>query len=241
MHSQLLRLNNRYRSADQTAASFTINIPSQDCENVHRLVLVSASIPRLFTNVNDSNNTLIMNGVTYTLPARQYTATELALALNSLFPISVVYNTAISRFEFSATAQVVMSGTLLPLVGFWLPFVTIDPTIPKIPPSPPSLAGPSEIYIESRTLARKSCLDVFENGVTLPLICVVDGSKTPYGYTIQYRNNESDSWLLDYAERQHGISCKSVDIMLTDRFGYSLNLPDNANVDLVFRIWTSVK
>ena len=238
MHSQLLRLNNRYRSATESASNFTINIPSQDCENVVRLLLVSASIPRLFTNINDSNNTLILNGVTYTIPVRQYTATELALVIESLLPITVVYNTDIARFEITDSVSAVLSGTLMPFIGFWTSSTVINGL--AVAPAPPSLDGPSEIYIESRTLARKSCLDVFENGVTLPVVCVVDASKTPYGYTIQYRNNESESWLLDYSERQHGISCKSVDIMLTDRFGYPLNLPENCNVDLVFRIWTSV-
>jgi hypothetical protein len=238
MHSQLLRLNNRYRSADESASNFTINIPSQDCESVSRLMLVSASIPRLFTNVNSSNNTLVANGVVYTIPIRQYTSTELALTLESLLPITVVYNTGISRFEFTDSVSIVMTGTLLPFIGFWESSVVINGLL--VASGPPALDGPSEIYVESRTLARKSCLDVFENGVTLPVVCVIDASKTPYGYTIQYRNDMSDSWILDYAERQHGISCKSVDITLTDRFGNPLNLPDNCNVDLVFRIWTSV-
>ena len=238
MHSQLLRLNNRYRSATDSAASFTINIPSQDCESVSRLLLVSASIPRLFTNINDSNNTLLLSGVVYTIPIRQYTAMELATTLESLLPITTVYNTEISRFEFSDSVSTVMSGTILPFIGFWDPSVVVNGLL--IAPAPPSLDGPSEIYIESRTLARKSCLDVFENGVTLPVVCVIDASRTPYGYTIQYRNDPSDSWLLDYSERQHGISCKSVDITLTDRFGYPLNLPETCNVDLVFRIWTTL-
>jgi hypothetical protein len=85
------------------------------------LGLEQASIPISIYMVNNSNNVMVINGTTYTIPNGNYTAISIKDYLNTIEPtIQFVYNPQQNNFTvtITPTATVVISGTASSILGF---------------------------------------------------------------------------------------------------------------------------
>lgn len=86
------------------------------------LKILNTSIPVSFTLVNSSNNTLIINGVTYTLTNGNYNANTLLTELTTILGSSyqVTYNNTTNKYTFSSSSNFTISktSTCLKLLGF---------------------------------------------------------------------------------------------------------------------------
>ena len=76
--SKLLRINSKYRTSTSASnTDFQVVIASKDLENISKCVLVSATIPRLFTNIFPPYNFLygVVNmgiNLAFEIPVGQY-------------------------------------------------------------------------------------------------------------------------------------------------------------------------
>ena len=101
-----------------------------------------------------------------------------------------------------------------------------------------SLQGVSQVYIESVFVGNRACLDILENGLSIPLVNVVGCGSIPEGFDINYQATNPDCWMIDYAIENTGLcNLQTIDIRICDTFGNVLTLPKNMNVDLVFRVY----
>jgi len=104
--------------------------------------------------------------------------------------------------------------------------------------SPTSLQGVSQIYIESLFVANRACLDVLENGLSIPLVNIVPCGLVPEGYDINYICMNPDAWMIQYNVENTGLATlRTIDVRICDTFGNVLSLPANQNVDLVFKVY----
>jgi hypothetical protein len=264
MLTRLLRVNNRYKDNLQSLSEFSINIPSPQLERVLKCSLQSAVIPRLFGNIYNGINIFRFykiqpggtNLFTYTIPAGQYNATELAAVLNNLVgeSLEITYNETSKRFVFinlsAATEYYIdtttndsicvylgLSSDFLQALYFQTPSFFIGITSENTAQNPPSLQGPSTVYVQSTIIANNSTLDVFQNGIMLPIVVPINCSTVPYGFVISYVTPTDTMWLLDYASDSSGISLRDIRVSLTDVFGNLLPFPDNAFSDFIFKLY----
>ena len=101
-----------------------------------------------------------------------------------------------------------------------------------------SLQGVSQVYIESVFVGNRACLDILENGLSIPLVNVVGCGSIPEGFDINYQATNQESWMIDYNVENTGLcNLQTIDIRICDTYGNVLPLPKNMNVDLVFRVY----
>ena len=104
--------------------------------------------------------------------------------------------------------------------------------------SPPALQGPTQVYVESVFIGNRACLDVIENGSSIPLVNVIPCALVPEGYDITYQATNPECWNINYDVESTGLAnLRTVDIRITDSFGDVLPIPANQNVDLVFKVY----
>ena len=107
--------------------------------------------------------------------------------------------------------------------------------------SPPALQGPTQLYIESQFIGNRACLDILENGASIPLFNVVPCALVPEGFDITYQATNVDGWAIDYAVESTGLANLRVcDIRITDTYGYVLPIPENQHSDFVFKLYKQV-
>lgn len=239
IRQRLLRVNSRYRQENGTNSNFQYIFNNQYADRCTSLTLQSASIPRLFGNIYAPNNvlsytTLGFPGVTtITIPPGQYTATELA-ALFVTPDFTVAYTSP--RFEFTfglalGDITLLASSTIAQLIGLTANTL-VAPGPAVLLPSPPSLGGPNQVYLQSGFLGNTRCLDTPQLANYIPLVTPIDCSAVPYGFNIGYTIYEKDVGRIVFDEQLGSI--RSIDFQLTDEHGFELILPANANIDLVF-------
>ena len=256
--TKLLRVNSKYRTPNSASCTdFTVNIPLRDLEGVSRCCLVSARIPRMFGNVYGTDTVLrcLVSETgggqpdvpfNVTVRAANYTIEELAAELhrqinNRFLFLSVEYNKVLNRMRFVLTnppaAFIIefLPVDLGQLVGITSPFYMFG-TITTDVPSPPALQGASSVYVESTFIANRACIDVLENGLNIPLVNVIPCSTVAPGFDICYQVEHTDAWGIDYPESGL-VNLRSVDIRICDMYGNVLDIPPNAHVDLVFKIY----
>jgi hypothetical protein len=209
---------------------------------------------RVFGNIYNGSNVLVINNdngptVTITVPEGQYTITQLVDTLNILAsnvygPSELVFTwdtvldrVAISSFNSdSETYTIVWNlSTLAPYIG-----ISTDFAIPALQtvlcPSPPQLQGPDQIFVESQILASGQCLDDPQaTGGSIPLLGIIPCGDVPYGYTINYTVQELDQTVVTTNHGQPG-QLKRIDISITDKYGYLLNIPETCYADILFRV-----
>jgi len=246
--SRLLRVNSRFAVSGYSNSNFLSNVESSLVTNVQSVTLLSASIPRLFTNIYSPINVLqyLVDGDVYqiTIPEGQYTADQLAKQIDLDPNLSCFYDDLTHRFIFGHTTVVVGTQILLatsPLANY----IGLDEDIQLLPltffsvNSPPALGGPNQVYLESQFLAQTNCctsLGLLDATKNIPLIIPIDCSQVPYGFHINY---EAKTKLAQLTFNDLGVgsrvSLQNLDLSLTDQYGNHLNLPQNAFCDLVFK------
>jgi hypothetical protein len=249
MSTRLLRLNNKFKEVG-TNGDFSIVIPVTDLDNVAKITLLSASIPRLFGNVYKGIS--IMRWYQASVPPQilevvipdgQYTATELAVILTNLLPLTVTY--VDNHFVFQNTGSDAINilpgnDTLSQYIGI-TEGLLVAVGVTLVAPSIPQLSGPLAVYIQSNAIANNSCLDVLTNGLALPVVVPINISSVPYGFDIGWEAPTGDEWQLKYTQFPDGQTLRDLDIRICDCYGNVLSFPDNAYSDLVFKISYSAK
>ena len=261
MASKLLRVNSRYKTPNSVSnTDFTVNIQTRDLENISRCVLMSATIPRNFGNVYEPNN--VLSGFVSTspqIPAQpfsvvvqpgSYNSSTLASALSTAigvpFPhISMSYDETLKRIKVVSTNSpplfdmyISADDPLAQLCGFTQSIVVGVMQKEVFAQSTTSLQGVSQVYIESTFIGNRACLDILENGLSIPLVNVIGCGSVPEGFDINYQALNEDCWMIDYAVENTGLAnLRTIDIRICDTFGNVLTLPKNMNVDLVFRVY----
>lgn len=100
-----------------------ILIPSYDKSHLV-LGLEQASIPVSINMINGKNNVMVINATTYTIPAGNYTITQMITYLNSVnatiqFQYNTIYTTTNKiTATITPTAPVVISGSASSILGF---------------------------------------------------------------------------------------------------------------------------
>ena len=257
--TKLLRINSKYRTPNSASCTdFTVNIPVRDLENVSRCCLVSAKIPRMFSNVYDTDcvlHCLVSENVgeppyafNVTVAAGLYTieklTAELDRQLNSEFLfLNVIYNKDNNRFRVVLTNPPpdftieFLTTDLAQLVGITSP-IQMFGDLAIYAQSPPALQGANSIYVESTFISNRACLDVLENGLNIPLCNVINCETVAPGFDICYMADHTDAWGIDYGAENTGLAnLRSVDIRICDMYGNVLDNPPNCHVDLVFKIY----
>jgi hypothetical protein len=242
----LVRVNSRFRSTG-TASRFQYRFDTKLVDDIEKIELITAQIPRLFGNMYDNINrfSVLVTGSQLLgeviIPAGQYTATQLAAAISadtmSRFGFEVLYNETTSRFVFDSLNDYTLVGRLLPYIGILddeTNAFVVSPGI-TVAPYPPTLSGPAEVYLESEFIAGSNCVDSPEiRSPYIPLMCAIDCSAVPYGFNTHYERKTADNSSVFF---ENLISLRGIDIALLDQFGNDLTLPPNADSDFVFRVY----
>jgi len=238
--SRLLRINSRFKQPNESNTNFTFLYTGA---NLVRMQLVKLTCARMFANIYPPYNTINLDGTLYTIPTGMYTAEQLASEVTSV--VVGMTCTLNANNKFSLTGSGVMAPTRLStlLMGFpdnlfYLPFPN-NPNNPNYEleaTSPPSLAGPDPIYIESTDLALSNCFDHDNsNSGSIPLVWSVNCSTVPYGFTIGWESNDAELNRIDV--KNSTFSNRTFHIKLTDQYGHVLVLPETAHVDLIFKVF----
>jgi hypothetical protein len=254
--TKLLRVNSRYRTPGSASCTdFSVNIASRDLEGISSVVLLSASIPRQFGNVWSWGNVLYTqvteNGeppqpLNIVIPPGLYTgktlADKIASIVDPLFNLSISFDEVKKVFHFSVGEVPPGFQMLISSNGLLAQTCGITSDIMLVAgdqldaPSQTSLQGVSQVYIESTFVANRACLDILENGLSIPLFAVVPCGLVPEGYVINYEA-KTDLWQIDYNVEGTGYAnLRTIDVRICDTYGNVLTLPPNEHVDLVFRV-----
>jgi hypothetical protein len=246
MQSLLLRVNSKYRTLSDTPWSFSYNlVNSEAVSSVKAISLLSFSMCRLFTNIDEYNNKLataidgnIVN--VYVVKPGQYTAESLVVAMQTAFGTQILVSFKNDRFIFASTIAVNLTlvaaeSTIGPYIGFTTD-VKLLPTLEAPLPHQPQLQGPCEIFVQSSLIAQNSCLDnVITTGGYIPLVSIVSCADVAYGYCINHKAREEAQMRLTNSGMP--LQLRFLRIDLCDRFGNPLtSIPANCYADLLFKV-----
>ena len=253
--SFLLRINSKYKKTGETNAQFTYDlVSSQACASVTSISLLQFTMNRVFGNIYEGSNLLTINDsnlgikVIY-VPAGQYTITSLVDTLNilanTIFGIvefTFIWDVTLDRVSISNTTGDGSTRTIIWNLSTLAPYIgisqdlAIPPSFTAICPSTPQLQGPDQIFVESQILASGQCLDdPQQTGGSIPLLGIIPCGDVPYGYTINYTVQELDQTVVVTNHGQPG-QLKRIDISITDKFGYLLDIPETCYADILFRV-----
>lgn len=226
----------------------------------------SAMVPNLFDNIYGDLTTLyIANGpepgMTLTIPKGVYTFTSLCAAvtaeakaqnlLDPLYPPIVLTPTEVTPGVFRAVLSIDSNTQAVALYG--LDFIRklrnktrsmnevigigTDTTAPVIGiydyvmPNPPALYGPQRVYFSSDRLSFAKSID--PDSLVQSVFMSASLVGVPYG---SYASHETpDSTLFTFWFRD-ARDLQTIDIKIYDSFGYPLELPQNAHVDIMLVI-----
>ena len=227
MQSRLLRLNSRYRiPSSKSNTDFTISIGTQDLENISRCTLLGVKIPRMFGNLYSGVNVLHATVTEFpeqpmpwdiVFPPGVYTSESLALELNR--QIKLAYSWVTVTWDFVRERMKFVCGdsgrlTLIRIVihtteaaqlcGITQEITLESLIIDQYAASTTALSGLSCVYLESNFIANKACLDVPENGMSIPLFAVVPCATVPEGFDIAWSPSNETMWAIDYVVENTG-------------------------------------
>lgn len=100
---------------DSFKSKLSISLPDltfhEKIENIYFSVQ-HAEIPASFYVVNYTNNTIVINSITYIIPLGNYNATTLITALNILLPTyTITYSSITNRYTFSNTTSFTINAS----------------------------------------------------------------------------------------------------------------------------------
>ena len=124
--SKIYTITSRNSTKLNGTMNSNINIPLPNLINKSDNVIniwfsiLHAEIPNSFYLVNSFNNTLIINGITYTIPVGNYNATTLLNVMTSLVSgLIITYSSSLLKYTFSYTApfNISKNSTILRIIG----------------------------------------------------------------------------------------------------------------------------
>ena len=246
MQSLLLRVNSRYRTPTDTSWSFSYNlVNSEAVSSVKAISLLSFSMCRLFTNIDEYNNTIAfsLNGgfvTSFNIKPGQYTAESLGAEMQKEIGPSITVAFENDRYVFtSLVGENIAINSAKSTIGPYIGLIN-DVLLPwenvVALPYPPQLQGPSEIFVQSSLIAQGSCLDnVVATGGYIPLVSIVSCADVAYGYCINHKAREEAQMRL--TNNGMPLQLRFLRIDLCDRFGNPLtSIPANCYADLLFKV-----
>lgn len=140
--------------------------------------LEQASIPVSINMVNSLNNQVSINGNDYSIPAGNYTISEVITLLNAFyttFNITFTYNSNTNKITITATAGsfTINSTTMTKLLGF----VAGGYTSPAVMPKVVNLTSTLGIVIQIENVQTPNRDNSGSNGATLARIPITCGTK----------------------------------------------------------------
>ena len=233
---KLVQINASQRSSG-TTSKFTIDFQTRDLDKVRRVTMIKASLPRLFTNIFNANNTIIINHVgsdnIIPIPNAQYNTTTLATALTTATGTLVTwtYNTTTNRFVATPILPSILlaSSSIAPYIG-----LTSDITLVGTPiemQAPPQLSGPDEVYVRSQLVSANSCVTAGSQSA-IPLVGTIAFNEIPYGFVGRF---DSASLEIAHIEYPFETCMRKIDVLLCDVYGNEINTPQNCFLDMILQ------
>lgn len=249
-------------------ATFTSAVESKGSENpaqfknvvgnssrikmTHKLAPTLISVPNMFDNVTQYNNTWLQQDVTpvvpYTMPTGFYTVDQLVDYLNFWTNASIwSFDPALERLVIQNTWNVpAPPGTDFVLYSSQEAYhgfadlvggdKTADFTVPAgqtmALPFPPNLAGPVVVHVECSELAGSN--HVHYDGTTQNILCTISMANTPRG---NYVMKEFSDLFLHDVDYPYPLHISDLRINLLDDRMRPLTLPPNYNVHVQSKIF----
>ena len=238
MESRLLRISSTDRSSDSVSKyNITYHGNDPDMQLIHKVVLKSAIIPNSQYNINLNNNTLIfpntLSASPYTIPAGQYTITELITAIEGLITgLTITQDAITQKLTFAmagGTFDIIVDGNLMaPILGFdTLATSTALYTSDNLP----DLSGLNNIYVASQKLSSERSMLTVDKG-KINVFCDI-AMDVPFGATKTLAEDETS---LDFTEFDRRKNISTLDIKLLDEKNNVIDL-NGLEWELVFRIY----
>lgn len=202
LQSQEIYLDSQYASVNIGAETgknsdvyFFLSTPivvGNECDIV--LQLENLVCPISFFVVSSTNQSLVVDNVTYTIPEGNYNALTLNTALSTLLTsFTITYDSTSNKFTFTKASDFTFdeSSTCLKMLGF--PENTTQSSSNKKLTSPfvVNLAGTSLIYIDCPNITTRNVSAKNNGGFTSIIKSIV--VDVPYGSILTYVNNTNSA------------------------------------------------
>lgn len=219
-----------------TTNDFTIDFETRDLDRVVKIVLLKATMPRMFTNVYAPLNTLVVvhegSAETVTIPEAQYNVDTLIATLNTVMaPWNYSWTYTNDRFTATysgpTTSTLLASSGMAPLIGL-MSDITLGP--PTSMQAPPQLSGPSEVFIRTKLLS--CCLEPARGLGEVGYLGSINYTQVPYGFVGRFDASSPDLGHVVTAP----VVLRHLNFQLVDNTGNLVNTPANCYIDLLLQI-----
>lgn len=244
LKNRLVRLSSEDKNTSSSTSNsqFKVDLPGADLDKVKGFSLVYASVPNIFPNVPSYKSTLLISSITgatnYTVPVTvgQYTLTQflaqLKIDIEAVIPDTVAIAASaqnILTFTWTGdTYSVTFAGsTLAPIIGLTADLAGGATSVMQ---SQVNLSGESEVWIHSRKLNPGGMTEA--DGIFSAFgVIALDN---PYGAVCYMRSPDHVSSQITFGSRK---SLRSIDIVLRNRTGEVLVLPDNFHFSMLIKAY----
>ena len=238
VHTKLLYAFTKDRSIG-IPENCIIDLGNTMSENVLKVIVKEASIPNTMYNVTPFNNTIVVQGITYTIPKGHYDITTLITTLQNtlaIYGLVITNNLMTYKLTFTTTGPVTYSSqsngsTIGRVIGLdrLVDLTTASAQLPYIY----DLSGPSMLFLYSNELCGKNSNMATTNGNKPALVNFIVNA--PFGEFITFiiRENETDSIDFDsyYNLRTFGMK-------LVNEYGEQVDL-NGGEYMVIFKIFIS--
>ena len=249
---KLLVVNSKDRISGSNS-DFEVLFNDSSCQQVLKCLVKDCFIPNLFYNINDANNTLEFKqnaeaNQTVTVPIGQYSIDQLITQLKSSIDSKLIDGAIVTITKHPTLYNLIFTftGALSPAnntVTFFKDLSLINdvigltsdvgPSTVLNMPSPFNLKGVDLVQIHSPQVAEVHGLDGGASGY-ISLLETESLTQTAFG-TVAHRQNNDDELAMLLYEQPRNIS--RVGIVLRDESGLRLELPDNAYITVILKIF----
>lgn len=160
------------------------------------LRMVKLYLPISFTIINETNNTFTLNGVSYTIPEGNYSATDLATAImyvvsGSEPSFTIEFSSITNKYTFSDTTDFTIDGTCLSILG--LSGASSSTHQELVSTYPADLTGQNIVYVDVRNLTTFNLSST--SGTRTSIIGSVLVS-VPYGSVLYYDDTSGTAFTI---------------------------------------------
>ena len=150
--------------------------------------LLNFYVPISFYNINDNNNTIIINSVDYTITKGNYNASnllaELQYLLNGL--IGVSFDASTNFFKFTGSSSFTLDGSSLTILGFDTAQTSVGNVITSTYPI--DLTGDNVVYFDVPNIMTPNLASSSGDRTSLIHSLNID---VPFGSVLYYENSTS--------------------------------------------------
>ena len=234
-------------------SDFEVLFNDSSCQQVVKVLVRDCFIPNLFYNINNTNNILEFKqnaeaNETVTVPVGQYSIDQLITQLKTSIDVKLIDGAIVTITKHPTLYNLIFTftGALSPAnntVTFFKDLSLINdvigltsdvgPSTVLSMPSPFNLKGTEFVQIHAPQVAEVHGLDGGASGY-ISLLETVSLAETAFG-TIAHRQNNDDELSMLLYEQPRNIS--RVGIVLRDESGIRLQLPDNAYITVILKIF----